>query len=176
MHWCSDGCPDCQFTADHPMAKTILIWSICLWIWQSWMLLHRCHRSNRWITSRNGIHWRAYIWALFHQLQEVSFMTSASKFSTLPKNSIFSIGQFSQHIHNGLIGPSTYTISHLQGVKLLRKNYPYKSVLFSGFFNIEINSFYLFIVPGCYVIANTWPDIKRHFHRLAWPIYRWFCL
>ena len=51
-------------------------------------------------------------------------------------------------------GASTYTISHLQGVKLLRKKYPYKSVLFSGFFNIEINFFDLFIVPGCYVIAK----------------------
>ena len=29
--------------------------------------------------------------------------------------------------------PSTYIISHLQGVKILRKKCPYKSLLFSGF-------------------------------------------
>ena len=60
------------------------------------------------IGAINGLHVEMecseeQIWAFFHQLQSFTFMTSSSKFSTLPKKSIFSIGKFSQHIHRVLI-------------------------------------------------------------------------
>ena len=130
MDGCSDGCSDCQFTADHPMAKNF-------WIWRFASEFEKvgCFFQNV-VGEIDGLHLE------MESTEERIFETSFINYKQFPSSHL-QVSSVRYQINQYLVlvnYPSTYTMYWLKYVsrlvKLLRKKWPYKSVFFSCFITL----------------------------------------
>ena len=142
------GCSNCQFTSDHPIAKTICIWRICLWIWEIGGFFPNV------IGAIDGLHLEIELTE--ERTFEPSFINYKQfhslhlQVSSLPKKSLFTIGKLSQHIQNVLIQVcfwisnqkyfSVQLSQYIHNIPLTRSKMIEKKVcVLLRFFNIVIN-------------------------------------